>query len=310
MGAAARGGSRAPAFASGRVTRGRKGPGRGARHAFATQSGRRAPRNSGRRQCDPGPRIHHEGPPMIRRLSLRLSLVFALSACGSVEPPVQESQVASAAGTPLFVRAIGNGADTIIAVHGGPGFDGGYLASALREATDGRTLLVYDMRGRGRSAIGPDTAAISVSEDVRDLEAVRTAFKLSHFAVVAHHYGALVAVEYSRQYPDVVSRMVLVGPMVPRARYRYELAFRTTDSAAIKRYVADLTEDRPARDPAGFCRANWGLFLGSERETDPTVIHALAGEMCHPDFSKDRIDAIQASVVTRLADWDYRPEIQ
>ncbi len=234
-------------------------------------------------------------------------LLHVVAGCAPRAAPVRESYLRSASGGRLFVRAIGNGPDTVVVLHGGPGFHSGYLVAPLRPLAAGRTLILFDQRGRGHSAPA-DTAKLTVQDDAADVEALRAELELSRFSIVAHHYGALVAVQYALAHPERVRRLVLIGPMVPRALYRYDLAFRTPDTAAIRRYRSALETDQPRRDPLGFCRTNWGFFLGSERETDPSVVRAVAPEMCDTSvFAKARVDDINGRVTTALGDWDYRP---
>ena len=50
---------------------------------------------------------------------------------------------------------------TIVVLHGGPGFDQGYLRPGLRALADDAQLVFVDLRGQGRSAPRPSSRARS-----------------------------------------------------------------------------------------------------------------------------------------------------
>jgi pimeloyl-ACP methyl ester carboxylesterase len=52
----------------------------------------------------------------------------------------------TADGTRLFWRTVGHGAQTVVVLHGGPGFHMNYLVEDLRRLAAERRLLFYDQR--------------------------------------------------------------------------------------------------------------------------------------------------------------------
>jgi proline iminopeptidase len=54
----------------------------------------------------------------------------------------------------LYYRIMGRGADTIIAIHGGPGMDQESIAGDFTPLANKHTVIFYDQRGGGRSERG------------------------------------------------------------------------------------------------------------------------------------------------------------
>src|SRR5690606_317085 len=95
------------------------------------------------------------------------SLIAALSCNQPALPPSaeaerlaqQEGYVESSDGVRLFYRMLGSGPDTLIVLHGGPGFTMDYFYADLEPLATGHTLLFYDQRGAGGSSLVADSAA-------------------------------------------------------------------------------------------------------------------------------------------------------
>lgn len=72
-------------------------------------------------------------------------------------PRAGTGYVLGAGGVRLFYRMEGQGPDTIVVLHGGPGFSLEGLRPDLRPLARHHTLLYFDQRGSGRSEM-PDTS--------------------------------------------------------------------------------------------------------------------------------------------------------
>ena len=129
--------------------------------------------------------------------------------------PVSEGYFRGADGVRLFYRKVGTGKSTVVFLHGGPGLginDGGYDMEPLAR---GRTLLMYDQRGSGRSEIVTDPNLLTVDYQIRDLEEFRKHFKLERLSLVGLSWGAGLATLYASHYPERVEKLLLVSPMPP-----------------------------------------------------------------------------------------------
>jgi proline iminopeptidase len=111
----------------------------------------------------------------------------------------------------LYVREVGQGT-SIIVLHGGPDFDHSYLLPELDRLSDSFHLIDYDQRGRGRSADRVRPEDVTLASDIADMEKVRQYFKLNSVVLLGHSWGTVLALEYALQYPQRVSRMILMNP--------------------------------------------------------------------------------------------------
>jgi len=253
--------------------------------------------------------------PTLSRLQRSALIVVAFgiactSAPGLERPAVVAEGEVQARGARLPYRVFGTGQDTVVMVAGGPAFSASYLDGLASQLGKQHAVIVYDARRRGRSrSTAADTASLSAALDLADLEAVRAHFGLSRFALVAHHYGAMVAASYVRAHPERVTRLVFVGPMMPRAAYNWDLANLVQDTAARARVAALYQSDLKDR-PRDFCLATWGWSLAPAQELDPRVQARLGPGICDsPDSALLRRGLIKQQILTGMGNWDYRDSL-
>lgn len=129
----------------------------------------------------------------------------------SYDVPVHDGYLAGADGVQLYYKVLGQGADTIVVLHGGPGMSMGYLDSDLAPLAHGRTVIFYDQRGGGRSQLIADPAQLTLDRHLADLEAVRAHFGLERMTLVGHSWGGLLAGFYARSHADRLERLVLLN---------------------------------------------------------------------------------------------------
>src|SRR6185436_14234282 len=93
-----------------------------------------------------------------------LAIAIPLSMLGAPAAIAAQSSgyVTVSDGARLFYRTSGKpGADTIIAIHGGPGLDLGTIYNDMAVMFgDRRFVIYYDQRGGGRSDLPSDTARL------------------------------------------------------------------------------------------------------------------------------------------------------
>ncbi|MDX1578292.1 MAG: alpha/beta fold hydrolase [Gemmatimonadota bacterium] len=178
-------------------------------------------------------------------------------------PPASQGRLPGAGGISLHYEVVGEGADTLVVVHGGPGAGSKSVAPFLAPLADDHTLVFYDQRGGGLSELPADTTKLDATWFIEDLEAVRRHFGLERMKIVAHSFGALLAAEYAREHPDRIERMVFLGATGPSLREARAIARRSStggasaDSAA-RRRVAELIRELlsgASDDPVDTCRA-------------------------------------------------------
>jgi proline iminopeptidase len=96
----------------------------------------------------------------------------------------------------------------VVVLHGGPGFDQGYLRPDLAALADHAQLVFPDLRGQGRSDPAPlETCTLEqTADDVADLCDV---LGLDAPVVLGHSAGGFVALHLALRHPTSVGRLVL-----------------------------------------------------------------------------------------------------
>ncbi len=212
----------------------------------------------------------------------------------------------------LFYEIVGEG-EPIVVVHGGPGLDHEYLRPGLDALGTHHTLVYYDQRGTGRSAAELVESVIDFDVFVDDVDGLREALGYERVSVLGHSFGALIAMEYARRYPERTRALILMNPVEPGSRYREETARRQAERRPedVAREMAELRESEAfaARDPATlsrFYRLAFRPVVGS-----PEVVEQL-------DLDLSDTTARQGQDVARLLGsslgtvewWDRPPAIE
>lgn len=194
----------------------------------------------------------------------------------------------------LFYEVVGSG-EPIVVVHGGPGLDHDYLRPGLDALGTRNTLIYYDQRGTGRSSAELVDSVINFDAFVEDIDALRQALGYDRVSVLGHSFGALIALEYARRYPDRTRALILMNPVEPGSRYQEETARRLEErtSDEVRDEMAELrrSEGFAARDPATltrFYRLAYGRIV-----KDPAVLEEV-------DLDLATTTARQGQEVTRL----------
>jgi pimeloyl-ACP methyl ester carboxylesterase len=115
-------------------------------------------------------------------------------------------------GAELAYRVLGDGAPLVV-VPGGPARNVEYLEDlgGLADVA-GRSLVIPDLRGTGASPMPADPTAARADNLARDVDALRAHLGLSSIDLLGHSAGGTVAEMYAAQFPERVSRLVLVTP--------------------------------------------------------------------------------------------------
>lgn len=227
--------------------------------------------------------------------------------------PDSAGYLTGADGVRLFYRRIGRGRDVVVCLHGGPGLN---MASGCLDAeplAKGRTLIMYDQRGSGRSELVSDSRLLTPSHHVRDLEALRQHFGIGRMTLLGFSWGAGLAALYAMEHSERVRRLLLIAPLPPARTPYWEQRLAKVNAklgAAVATRVNDIRRRIPQAgddETVALCRE---LRIG---------YRAYLANPANVSRVRDRCDAPPASIrngvlVSRatldaLGDWDFRPRL-
>jgi proline iminopeptidase len=97
---------------------------------------------------------------------------------------------------------------TLIALHGGPGFDHGYLRPGLGPLRDHAQLVYVDLRGQGRSA-RPPIETCTLEQWADDVASLCDLLQIERPVVFGHSAGGFVAMHLAIRHPGLVGGLIL-----------------------------------------------------------------------------------------------------
>jgi proline iminopeptidase len=98
---------------------------------------------------------------------------------------------------------------TLVALHGGPGFDHTYFKPWLSPLIDTAQIIYLDQRGQGRSG-RPPMETCSPEQMADDAAAFCRALGIERPVVLGHSYGGFVALHLAVRHPGLAERLILV----------------------------------------------------------------------------------------------------
>lgn len=143
------------------------------------------------------------------------------------ETSVDEAVRTEVDGAQLYAERVGpQAAPVVYYLHGGPGYNSYSFRDLAGEVLEPYQVIYADQRGSGRSAddalsdaIGEEVATeLDPRQFVSDVVRVLDHFEVATTTLLAHGFGALIAVGVAAQYPERVERLVLVNPWVDMPR--------------------------------------------------------------------------------------------
>jgi proline iminopeptidase len=157
-------------------------------------------------------------------------------------------------GARLHYRIEGQGPETLVVVHGGPGNSMESIRPDFGPATAARRIVYYDQRGNGGSSLDMDPARLAIGRQVADLEAIRAHFRLQKMDLLGNSWGGLLVSYYAVAHPEHVERLVLHDP-APPARPWLEAMSDEIRRRGERLPEADRRAFSAAADPLSWYRA-------------------------------------------------------
>lgn len=206
----------------------------------------------------------------ISALVFLLTLIFPYS--GQAQNRVEEGYVTAGDGARLFYQKIGSGQQAVIIPLGF------MLFEDFKRLAEGRTLIFYDMRNRGRSDAIADTSKLTIQHDVDDLEKIRQHFGLEKISLIGESYLGMMVVMYAMQHPQRVDRLIQIGA-VPRkfgtqypAHLMADDANTVLDQNEVNKLLKLREEGYNKTNPKDYCEKEWlvtRVRLVGKREDAP-----------------------------------------
>jgi proline iminopeptidase len=191
-----------------------------------------------------------------------------------------------------------------------------WLWEALQPLAEGRRLILYDPRSRGRSSAVTDPRHLSLEEDVADLEAVRRFFGLERMTLLGSSYHAAITALYALENLDRVERMLLVCPVTPRLPGEWIQELPAPEVLIHPPGMPRLDELRrdgvEAADPAAYCRAWFTHFLMPAQMGEASAVARFpVTDVCSfpNEWPQHAIPLYFDHIVPKMGEWDFRPHL-
>jgi proline iminopeptidase len=151
----------------------------------------------------------------------------------------------------------------VVYLAGGPGGNSYTFSRIAGPPLEQHQLMIYyDQRGTGRSE-RPESGDYELSTLVGDIEALRVHLGVPKIALIAHSFGAILALEYGAAHPDRLAAAVLAGPLWSAPLSCREQAARVAERHP-EVYRAMMAPGEPA--DGEICDRVFRAFPGAERE--------------------------------------------
>jgi proline iminopeptidase len=182
----------------------------------------------------------------------------------------------------LFYQKVGNGAQKVII----PGRL--FLFDDFKQLARGRTLVFYDMRGRGRSAAIPEdqkSQKISIYHDVKDVDRIRRHFGIEKFSLIGYSYLGLMAVMYAMEHPQRIERIIQMGPVPLKFGTEYPKHLTANDENPVpggpelERLRKLRQEGYHNTHPKEYCEQEW-LVTRFQLVGNPANVEKLGKSRC------------------------------
>ena len=247
-----------------------------------------------------------------------LSLVLVLLVLAGADVRGEEGYFTTPDKVRIFYKMVGEGQDTVVAVHGGPGNSLESIRADMVPLAKGRRVIYYDQRGQGRSELITDGSRLGYENHVADLEALRQHFKLEKMTLFGNSWGGLLISLYAVAHPDRVERLVLDTPAPPVRSFlvdqQDEIASRMnvlykSEQRERYRFVKQPDNWQKASDPVAICREFMTLVLTTYTYSR-TLDLPFKGDVCAgPKESVRQWLTVNDHVWRSLGDFDLGPRL-
>src|SRR6266849_904781 len=111
-------------------------------------------------------------------------------------------------GHEIYYQIHGDGPETLLCLHGGPGGNIGYLRRLGELAEGDLRIVLFDQLGGGSSDRPDDDSLWVMQPFVEQVDAVREGLQLGDVHVFGRSWGAMLGLQYTLDYPKHVKSLV------------------------------------------------------------------------------------------------------
>ena len=111
----------------------------------------------------------------------------------------------------VWYESAGEGARTLLLLHGGPGGNSEDLGPFLELAERGFRVVRYDQLGSWRSDLPDDLSLWNVQRFVAEVELVRQSLDLGRMQLLGQSWGAFLAIEYALHHGEHLRSLILAS---------------------------------------------------------------------------------------------------
>lgn len=203
-------------------------------------------------------------------MAATMLMLFVTPFAEATNQNIEEGYVTTDDGVRLFYKKVGSGSQTVVIPLGF------MLFEDFKRLNEGRTLIFYDMRNRGRSDSVRDPQRITIYDDLRDLEKIRRHFKLEKMSLIGESYLGLMVVMYAMEHPEQVDRLIQIGAVPRKFGTKYPPHLTANDPEPvpspeeIRKLEKMLAEGYHEKNPKDYCEKEWlairEMFVGRRQD--------------------------------------------
>ncbi len=200
----------------------------------------------------------------------------------------------------LYFEFFGNGKDTVVIS------DGQWISQYLKKYNGKLTLLVFDVRDRGKSSTLKTENAISIENNLVDVEVIRKYFKIRKINLIGWSYMGAMAAMYASKYEENVKSLVMMAPMAMTMKSSKSIT-KPTDFSKYKNDLDDfVAKGGKESDLTNYSRLFWESLVAPSVH-DLNKLDDYVARMPH-DINNERPSNAYFNVMAifgKLGDWDF-----
>ncbi len=114
-------------------------------------------------------------------------------------------------GGKIHTVSFGTSQQSLLIIHGGPDWDHSYLKNAAEKLSSNRKVILFDIRGCGKSSKFDDISQYTVDNIIADIKSILENYGVSSCDVLGFSFGGIVATHFLERYPELVSKLILAS---------------------------------------------------------------------------------------------------